>query len=42
MINLNFEAKISNGSKVVAFTSNYTKFFKFKGQFDLECQGQGH
>ena len=45
MINthLKFEAKIPNGSKVVAFTRNYT-IFKFKGQFDLEGQGlvQGH
>ena len=42
MINthLKFEAKIPNGSKAVAFTRNYTNFFKFKGQFDLE--GQGH
>ena len=39
MINthLKFEAKIPNGSKVVAFTR-----FKFKGQFYLEGQGQGH
>ena len=43
MINthLKFEAKIPNGSKVIAFTMNYTKFM-FKGQFDLEGQGQGH
>ena len=41
MINthLRFEAKIPNGSKVVAFTKNHTKFL-FEGQFDLE--GQGH
>ena len=36
---LKFEAKIPNGSKVVAVTRNYTKF---KGKFDLEGQGQGH
>ena len=41
-IHLKFEAKIPNGSKVVAFTRNYTKIFKFKGQIDLEGQGQGH
>ena len=43
MINthLKFEAKIPNGSKVIAFTMNYTKFM-FKGQFDLEGQGQSH
>ena len=29
-----------NGSEVVTFTSNHTKFLKFQGQFDLE--GQGH
>ena len=44
MINthLKFEAKILNGSKVVAFTNNYTKIFQFQGQFNLEGQGQGH
>ena len=67
MINthLNFEAKVPNGSKMFAFTRNYSKYlslkanltlkvknfcihkelhkiFKFKGQFDLEGQGQGH
>ena len=35
---LKFEAKIPNGSKVVAFTRNYTKLFQ--SQYDLE--GQGH
>ena len=42
MINthLKFEAEIHNGSKVVALY-NY-KFFKFKGQLDIEGQGQGH
>ena len=34
-----FEAKIPNGSKVVAFRRNIHKIFKFKGQFDLEAQG---
>ena len=44
MINtqLKWEAEIPTGTKVVAFTRNYTKFFKFQGQFDLEGQGQGH
>ena len=35
---LKFEAKISNGIEVVASTNN----FKFKGQLDLEGQGQDH
>ena len=39
---LKFEAKIPYGSKVVAFTRNSHKMFKFQGQFDLEGQGQGH
>ena len=40
MINtqINFEAKILNGSKVIIFTRNYIKFFD---QFDLKNQGQG-
>ena len=44
MINtqLEIEAKIPNGLKVVAFTRNYTHFFKFQGKFDLEGQGQTH
>ena len=44
MINtqLKFEAEIPISSKVVAFTRNYTKFFKFQSQFDLKGQGQGH
>ena len=37
MIQINFEAKIPNGSKVVTFTKN-DAFFKFQGQFDLEGQ----
>ena len=42
MINTHFkfEAKIANGSKVVAFTLQ--KIFKFTGQFDCEGQGHGH
>ena len=41
MINTHFkfQAKISNGSKV---HKELCKIFKFKGQFDLEGQGQGH
>ena len=44
MINthLKFKDKILNGSKVVAFTRNDTKFLMFQGQFDHEDQGQGH
>ena len=44
MINthLKFEAKIPNGSKLVAFTRIYTTFFQFQSQFDLEDQGQDH
>ena len=44
MINthLKFQSKIPNGLKVVAFTRNYTKFYSFQGQIDLEGQGQGH
>ena len=38
---LKFEVKIPNGSKAVAFTRNY-RVFKFKVQFHLEGQGQGH
>ena len=43
MINtqLNFEAKIPKGAKVVTFKRNYTKFLNFQGQYDLEDQGQG-
>ena len=39
-----FEAKISNGSKVVTFTKfkESHKIFKFQTQFDLEDKGQGH
>ena len=39
---LKFEAKIPNGSKVVAFSQGITQMLKFQGQFDLEDQGQGH
>ena len=37
MINthVKFEAKISYGSKVVAFTSNYIKFLSFKANLTL-------
>ena len=44
MINthLKLEAKIRNGSKVVAITRNYTKLLSFKANFTLKCQGQGH
>ena len=45
MINtqLKFEAEIPYGSKVVAFTRNYTQnFFKFQGQLDLQSQDQVH
>ena len=43
MINtyLKFEAKIPNGSKLFIHKELF-KFFKFKGQFDLDGQGQGH
>ena len=36
MINthLKFEAKIPNGSKVVALTRSYTKFLILKGKFE--------
>ena len=42
MINthLKFEAKIPNGSKAVAFTTNYAKFSSLKSK--LKGQGQGH
>ena len=42
MINkhLKFEAKIPNGSSCIH--KELHKIFKFKGQFDLEGQGQGH
>ena len=38
MINthLKFEAKIHNGSKVVAFTRNYTKFLSLKANLTLK------
>ena len=45
MINtyLLFEDKIHYGSKFIAFSRNYTKFFfKFQGQFDIEGEDQGH
>ena len=44
MINthLEFEAKIPYGSKVVCIHKELHKSFEFKGQFDLEGQGQGH
>ena len=35
-----FEAKIPNGSKVVAFRRNYTKFLSFKANLTLKGQGQ--
>ena len=40
MINtqLKFEAKISNGSKVVAFTRNNTKFVSFKTNLPLKVK----
>ena len=34
------EAKIPNGSKVVAFRRNYTKFLSFKANLTLKGQGQ--
>ena len=36
------KAKIPYGSKVVAFTRNYTKFLSFKANLTLKAQGQGH
>ena len=44
MINadLNFETKIPKGSKVVAFTRNFTKFLSIKANLTLKGQGQGH
>ena len=48
MINtrLKFEAKIPTGSKVVAFTRNYTKFLSLKPNLTLKAKvtsyGQGH
>ena len=40
MINteLKFEAKIPNGSKVVAFTRNYTKFLSLKANLTLKVK----
>ena len=40
MINthLTFEAKILNGSKVVAFTRNYTKFLSLKANLTLKVK----
>ena len=40
MINthLKFEAKIPNGSKVVAFTRHYTKFSSFKANLTLKVK----
>ena len=40
MINthLKFEAKIPNGSKVVAFTKNYTKFLSLKANLTLNVK----
>ena len=44
MINthLKFEAKIPYGSKVICIHKELHKSCEFKGQFDLEGQGQGH
>ena len=36
------EAKIHNGSKVVAFRRNYTKFSSFKANLTLKGHGQVH
>ena len=40
MINtqVKLEAKIPNGSKVVAFTMNYTKFLAFKANLTLKVK----
>ena len=40
MINthLKFEAKIPNGSKVVAFTRNYTKYLSLKANLTLKVK----
>ena len=35
---LKFEAKILNGSKVVAFTRDYTKFFSLKANLTLKVK----
>ena len=35
---LKFEAKIPNGSKVVAFTMNYTKFLNVKANLTLKVK----
>ena len=33
-----FEAKIPNGSKVVAFTTNYTRFLSLKANLTLKVK----
>ena len=33
-----FEAKIPYGSKVIAFTRNYTKFLRFKANLTLKVK----
>ena len=38
--NLKFEVKIPNGSKVVAFTRNYTKFLGLKANLILNVKVQ--